>query len=134
MIEQKIAQDNEVIKGAVDEFIQDKRLWFRDLHKEHASDLKDTAIEKGRNFKEGTALYIGKGMIPVEGDLDEATTQKILKERTVELEQKFQEELEAKGSDYESPSSEEDEKEKWDAETILSTYTNTDNHPSVIKF
>jgi protein LTV1 len=37
-------------------------------------------------------------------------------------------------SDYESTEEEDDEEEKWDAETILTTYTNTDNHPSVIKF
>ena len=30
-------------------------------------------------------------------------------------------------------SADESEGEKWDAETILSTYTNTDNHPGVIK-
>ena len=29
--------------------------------------------------------------------------------------------------------SDEDKEEKWDCETILSTYTNTDNHPGVIK-
>ena len=28
---------------------------------------------------------------------------------------------------------EEDDEVKWDCETILSTYTNTDNHPGVIK-
>jgi len=27
----------------------------------------------------------------------------------------------------------EPEADEWDAETILSTYTNTDNHPGVIK-
>lgn len=41
-------------------------------------------------------------------------------------------EFDKNASDYESESSEE-EGEKWDAETILSTYTNTDNHPGVIK-
>ena len=27
----------------------------------------------------------------------------------------------------------EDQEEQWDCESILSTYTNTDNHPGVIK-
>ena len=26
-----------------------------------------------------------------------------------------------------------DDEQKWDCETILTTYTNTDNHPGVIK-
>ena len=28
---------------------------------------------------------------------------------------------------------ESDDEQKWDCETILTTYTNTDNHPGVIK-
>lgn len=31
------------------------------------------------------------------------------------------------------PDSDSDKEEKWDCESILSTYTNTDNHPGVIK-
>jgi protein LTV1 len=59
---------------------------------------------------------------------------KEIKEKSLALQQKFQEEADERGTDYESSESEEDENEKWDAETILSTFTNTDNHPSVIKF
>ena len=33
MLEQKVAQDKEIINGAIDEFIQDKKNWFRDLNK-----------------------------------------------------------------------------------------------------
>jgi protein LTV1 len=45
-----------------------------------------------------------------------------------------QEELE-KGSDSEEEeeSDEEDDEKKWDCATILSTYTNTDNHPAIVK-
>ena len=50
------------------------------------------------------------------------------------LNERFVEEADERGTDYESPQSEEDENDKWDAETILSTFTNTDNHPSIIKF
>jgi len=38
---------------------------------------------------------------------------------------------EKKYDEYEAP--EQEEELKWDCETILSTYTNTDNHPGVIK-
>ena len=39
LLEEKLMQDNVVINEAVDEFIQDKRLWFRTLHKQHADGL-----------------------------------------------------------------------------------------------
>ena len=38
--------------------------------------------------------------------------------------------------DYASPEeedSDEDDEKKWDCATILSTYTNTDNHPAIVK-
>jgi protein LTV1 len=35
--------------------------------------------------------------------------------------------------DDESEDDEEEQERKWDCESILSTYTNTDNHPGVIK-
>lgn len=47
MLEQKIAIDNQVINGAVNEFIQDKKLWFRTLHRQHGEDAKSQALEKG---------------------------------------------------------------------------------------
>ena len=134
LLEAKQAQDKEIINEAVDEFIQDKRFWFRNLHKDHGSSIQSTAIEKGKEFKEGTALFVGKDVIPIQGELEEEEFKRIVKERTLENAKKFQEEDDAKGSDYESEESEQEEQEKWDAETILSTYTNTDNHPSVIKF
>ena len=40
-----------------------------------------------------------------------------------------------RGSDYTSSEeeSEEDEEKRWDVDTILTTHTNTDNHPAIIK-
>ena len=46
-----------------------------------------------------------------------------------ELALKFDKEAEEQGSDIEEES---DDGEKWDCDTILTTYTNTDNHPGVI--
>ena len=54
-MEQRQIEDSNMINQAVDEFIQDKKLWFRSLHKEHKDDIQNKAIELGRNFKEGTA-------------------------------------------------------------------------------
>jgi len=42
--------------------------------------------------------------------------------------------MEARNTDDESEDTEEDPEDKWDAETILTTFTNTDNHPGIIKF
>ena len=124
-----------MINEAVDQFISDKKLWFRDLHREHKDEIEKTAIEKGNNFLPNTALHIGKTSIPVSGELNEEDEQfkKIIKEKTLELEERFRKEQDEKGSEDEQES-ESDPEDKWDAETILSTYTNTDNHPSVIKF
>jgi len=46
----------------------------------------------------------------------------------------LEKEMEERGSDYtESDESEDEDEKKWDCQTILSTFTNTDNHPGVIK-
>lgn len=77
---------------------------------------------------------IGKDSIPIEGELEEQQEKVLLKEKTVNNANQFQQEVDEKGSDYESPETESDPEDKWDAETILTTYTNTDNHPGVIKY
>jgi hypothetical protein len=122
-----------MINGAVNEFIQDKKLWFRHLHKQHGDEIKAEAIEKGQEFLPNTAMAVGKDVIPIEGDIEEEALMKELKEKSLALQQKFDEEAEQRGSES-TESEDEDDEEKWDAETILSTYTNTDNHPSVIKY
>lgn len=47
MMDAKLMQDHGVINEAVDEFIQDKHLWFRKLHKEHGEGYEAAAKEKG---------------------------------------------------------------------------------------
>lgn len=55
-------------------------------------------------------------------------------EKTLELNALLEKEMEERGSDYtESDDSSDEDEQKWDCHTILSTYTNTDNHPGVIK-
>jgi len=128
--EQRQMQDDKIIHEAVDEFIQDKKLWFRDLHKTHGADIKENAIEKGANFLPGTARYVGNPkMLPIAGELGEEERNRLLKERTLE-----QRPEESGDSDEEEAESSDDSAEKWDAETILTTYTNTDNHPGLIKY
>lgn len=41
--------------------------------------------------------------------------------------------MEDRGLDFTSSEEEEDEDSKWDCQSILSTFTNTDNHPGVIR-
>lgn len=80
------------------------------------------------SFLPGTALYVGDPkMLPIAGELDEEQEKQLAKERTLEQRPEESE------SDQEAESSE-DSAEQWDAETILTTYTNTDNHPNVIKY
>ena len=134
-LEMKQEQDKEMINEAIDEFIQDKKSWFRNLHRKHGEDYEMTSKEKGNEFLEGTAKFIGKDLIPIMGDMEQEQADKLIKERTLQINERFEEEAEKRaGSEYESSEEEEDHEEKWDAETILTTYTNTDNHPGVIKF
>jgi hypothetical protein len=58
---------------------------------------------------------------------------KIVLERTLANTILMQKEVDDRASDYESPEEEEDPEDQWDADTILTTLTNTDNHPNVIK-
>lgn len=136
MLEQKLMMDNHVIGEAVDEFIQDKKGWFRKLAKEHGSDIQSAAIEKGKEFLPGTALNIGKGCVPIAGELDEEGEEykRILKEKSLALDNMYVEEADARDPDYITPDTSEDEADKWDAETILSTYSNLDNHPGIIRY
>lgn len=84
-------------------------------------------MEKGASFLPGTALYAGDPhMLPVAGELGEEQERRLLRERT--LEQRPEE------SESEEDASSEGSAEQWDAETILTTYTNTDNHPGLIKY
>lgn len=136
MLEAKLKTDNHMIGEAVDEFIQDKKLWFRTLAREYEEDIETKAIEKGNNFLEGTVLNIGKCEIPVDGQLDPEGPEykKMLFEKSIAIEAIMQEEADARDPDYITPDTSEDEAEKWDAETILSTYSNLDNHPGIIKY
>ena len=71
------------------------------------------------------------GVIPIDEEFeDRETVTKEFKEKVVDLGEKYVKEAEEREDE---PSEESDEEEAWDAETILSTYTNTDNHPGVIK-
>ena len=125
-----------MINEAVNEFIQDKRLWFRDLHKDHKGDIEAEAKEKGEQFLPNTAKYIGPGLIPKPDDVNENTVEfkNLMKEKIVKTTEKMQQEVDERDPDYETPSEESDPDDKWDAETILTTNTNCDNHPGVIRF
>lgn len=74
--------------------------------------------------------------MPIDGELDEdgAEYKALLKERTIAIEDKMQAEADARDPDYITPDTSEDEADKWDAETILSTYSNLDNHPGIIRY
>lgn len=135
LLEEKLHQDNVVINEAVDEFIQDKRLWFRTLKKEHGDGYENNAKEKGNEFLSGTAKFIGRGLIPITDVMDPESIEfkKIVLERTLANTILMQKEVDDRASDYESPEEEEDPEDQWDADTILTTLTNTDNHPNVIK-
>ena len=125
-LEEDIAPDEEeMIKPeqlmeAVDEFIEDTKMRFHKLSKAHRYDyIQDEAILLSTNDKRPR--------------LDEV----IEDPETAKLEQMKKQTIAStlydKEADEAVTSSSEEEEESWDCESILSTYTNTDNHPGVIK-
>jgi hypothetical protein len=119
---------------AVDEFIEDKKDWFKKLHKqfgdEETRDL-EYKIPTNHNVPREADLVDGK---------DAEEVQRELREHMLALADKFEQDGEEtlkkmiaiENGELEDDSDDSDGEEKWDCETILSTYTNTDNHPGVI--
>ena len=67
--EMKQLKDKEVLNEAVDEFINDKKLWFRNLHKQHGVKFEE---QPENEWIEGTAKFKGeKDTLKVGGDMPE---------------------------------------------------------------
>lgn len=113
--------DPESLMEAVDEFIEDTKMRFHKLSKRHRED-----------YVQGEHLFDKNDMVPREEEIEEdpETAKADFVVRQLAANEAFVETADAK---YEESSEEEEEEEAWDCESILSTYTNTDNHPGVIK-
>lgn len=68
--------------------------------------------------------------VDLEDGEDRAEVDAAIKRRQLELMAKYEDDAEQDESELFPVA---DEQQQWDCETILSTYTNTDNHPGVIK-
>jgi protein LTV1 len=113
-----------VIETAVDEFIEDKKTWFRDLHKHYGEDEGDGTILAPKNSEAIRQVDIGD-------EEDREEVEAAIREKILYNQEKFSKDAEGKNPFGDSDG--EEEEAKWDCESILSTYTNTDNHPGVIK-
>lgn len=117
--------DKKVLDDACDEFIEDTKARFYGLAKEFGNENATMLIP---NTKASDLIH--------EEDLknceDAEEFKAKLREKKVQNAGEFEEEAEKHLHEdvYRDKDEEDDE---WDAETILSTYTNTDNHPGVIK-
>lgn len=120
-----------LLMEAVDEFIEDKKMWFRDLHQKHGDENeKGIKVLVARNAEALRQVDI------VEGEVYEEVNAEI-KRQQVELAYQFAVEADEILDDdnpfYDRYPNAVDEEAQWDCETILSTYTNTDNHPGIIR-
>lgn len=99
-------------------------MWFRDLHKNYGEENSDddVVVAKNSTMIRQVELEDGENLQQVEAEI----RSKIL-DLAVVFDEKAEKALQE--GDPEEP----EEQERWDCETILSTYTNTDNHPGVIK-
>ena len=110
---------------AVDEFIEDKKMWFRELHKDfgEANSDDDVVVAKNSTMLRQVEIEDGEILEEVEKEIN----RKILnigEQFAVKADEEF---YNAVGADID------DDEKKWACETIWSTYTSTDNHPGVIK-
>ena len=114
-----------VLDEAVDEFIVDKKQRFPDHYKEFG-----TVTEEAGKLMRGQNVGVPhQEELEEEADREKAAAE--LKQKQLESEARFQQAAEERGSDISEEES--DGEAKWDCDTILTTYTNTDNHPGVIK-
>lgn len=52
--------------SAVDEFIEDKKMWFRDLHNKHGDEEKDAPIKVAKNADALREIDIADGEDPIQ--------------------------------------------------------------------
>jgi protein LTV1 len=120
----------EALDDAVNEFIESQKIRDRKLYKDFRPN-KDTEPPE-------LVPIIRKPYVPTQEELDdpklaEKEREEIIK-KSLLLAQKIDQEDAEKGSDDTSSEEEsEDEEKRWDVDTILTTHTNTDNHPAIIK-
>ena len=117
--------DKKVLDEACNEFIEDKKRWFMDLAKQYGDekanslmpDIKPSELIHEEDLKDGE---------------EPEEVKKKIRERKLANCIEFEQAAEETVYDevYRDEKSDED---AWDAETILTTYTNTDNHPGLIK-
>lgn len=115
--------DKRVLEEACDEFIEGTKRRFLDLAKEFGNEqtLKLIPDVKASELIHEEDLR--------DGDEPEEVKAK-LRDKKIQNADEFEEDAVKKIDDY--GHAEKSDEDEWDAETILSTYTNTDNHPGVI--
>jgi len=118
--------DKKVLEEACDEFIEGTKQRFLGLVKEFGTEEQQNLIP---DIKPSERIY--------EEDLETAEdTEEVkrkLREKKLEIADVFEDESIKRFAANPYDSEPEQEEDDWDADTILSTYTNTDNHPGVIK-
>lgn len=116
-----------VLDEACDEFIEDKKRWFMDLAKEFGDERAVTLFPPVKSSEVIHEEDLKNGEEP------EEIKQK-LREKKFANAEGFVAEADDAPIDVDDFYHDKDEEDDaWDAETILSTYTNTDNHPGLIK-
>ena len=97
-------------------------------------------LYEGIKLSASDRIQKGSRYIPSEAekaDLDQLTLVEQVKDLKLEAEQDFPDEMSAKEIEALLATQvylqEEEARDEWDCETILSTYSTLDNHPSLIK-
>jgi len=108
------------IDAAVNEFIEETSGRFHRLHNRYGT--KDQTEQEPYRLSK-----------TVEVDDGEHTDEEDLFNKQKLLMDDFEDRAEANKDVWDVPGSDSEDEKKWDCETILTTHTNTDNHPGLIK-
>jgi hypothetical protein len=115
-VEEKIKAKD--LDDAMDEFIEEKQARFTKLHTEFGQGTEEDKAK--REIPHSNVLLF------TEEDYAEVRAKRI--QMSAQMDEEAAEKIYVVSEGEES-----DPDAKWDCETILTTYTNTDNHPGVIK-
>jgi protein LTV1 len=108
----------EALDEAVAEFIESQKLRDRKLYSKFGDEPPEL-------------VPILRKALPEEDPEKVAKEKKALIEKALARHEQLEQEYQERETSEESESDEEEQ--AWDCQSILSTYTNTDNHPAVIK-
>lgn len=127
-IDEKGLISKDEFDDAIDEFIESQKIRDRKLYRQFNNSDEPPELVPIIKKRQG-----GPGMeAPEDPQVLEKERREII-QKSLAINDLIEKEYEEKGSSESESDDDEEDEEKFDCQSIISTYTNTDNHPAVIK-